>query len=485
MYMVRDPELIKRITVKDFDHFSEHRQIGLNNKNTDEETHELMSKALSMLTGQKWKDMRTTLSPIFTGSKMRQMFELIIDYADDMITYLHNNDSSTNNNKSRTFDMKDLFSKYTNDVIATCAFGIKVNSFQDPANDFFVMGKKVMSPNKWLMMVKFLVLMYLPKLAKLLNIKFFSENVEQFFRSLIVDTMRVREEQNIIRPDMIHLLMQSRKGNLKHDAETDEPSNDGIATVSESLLITDNISSQQLGKNQWSDDYLIAQCLLFFFAGFETSANLLAFVSYEIATNPEVQRKLAAEIDKIYEEKNGKLLTYNDLQSMKYLDMVVSETLRKWPPAPMTDRACIKDYKIDDDQTKFVIEKGQYLWIPVIGLHYNPEYFPNPDKYDPERFNDENIKNIVPGTYIPFGIGPRNCIGKVNFIFFIAIIIVHFFIKISASRFALMSVKTIIVQLVKNFTFDRCDKTLYPMKMGKFRVLPDEGIHLELKPRQN
>lgn len=126
--------------------------------------------------------------------------------------------------------------------------------------------------------------------------------------------------------------------------------------------------------------------------------------------NPDVQQKLYEEVCEVEKTLNGKPLPYDVLQKMKYIDCVISETLRHWPPAPMTDRVCVKDYEYDDGETKFTFEKGMAFWIPIYSLHHDEKYFPNPNKFDPERFNDNNKDNILFGTFVPFGIGPRNCI---------------------------------------------------------------------------
>lgn len=98
---------------------------------------------------------------------------------------------------------------------------------------------------------------------------------------------------------------------------------------------------------------------------------------------------------------------------MKYLHQVISEGLRKWPIGVVTERVCVKEYECQyGDDAKFLFEKGVPIWIPIYGLHRDPKYYPDPQKFDPERFSDENKSSIVPGTYLPFGIGPRNCIGK-------------------------------------------------------------------------
>lgn len=93
-----------------------------------------------------------------------------------------------------------------------------------------------------------------------------------------------------------------------------------------------------------------------------------------------------------------------------YIISSLSETLRKYPSLPYLDRVCSKDYQIPG--TNIVLEKGMAVMVPLLGLHYDPKYFPEPEVYNPERFSHENEQNIVPFSYIPFGDGPRNCIGK-------------------------------------------------------------------------
>lgn len=152
--------------------------------------------------------------------------------------------------------------------------------------------------------------------------------------------------------------------------------------------------------------------LIFFLAGFETTATVMTFLAYEVCVNPDVQQKLYEEIVEIESNLNGKRINYETLQKMKYLDQVVSECLRKWT-TPLTDRMCVKEYDCEyGDGAEFRFEKGVTFWIPIYGIHHDPNYFPEPEKFDPERFSDENKHNIVPGTYMPFGVGPRNCIGK-------------------------------------------------------------------------
>jgi cytochrome P450 family 6 len=88
----------------------------------------------------------------------------------------------------------------------------------------------------------------------------------------------------------------------------------------------------------------------------------------------------------------------------------IVETLRKHSILPFLNRICVKDYKIPN--YNYTIPKGMRIIIPVSGIHHNPEYYPQPNKFDPSRFNKENSAARHPCTYLPFGAGPRYCIGK-------------------------------------------------------------------------
>lgn len=87
--------------------------------------------------------------------------------------------------------------------------------------------------------------------------------------------------------------------------------------------------------------------------------------------------------------------------------------MRKYPPLGTTDRLCVKSYTIPDSDV--TIDAGTNVTIPILGIHYDERYYPDPDKFDPERFNENNKKSRPGYTYLPFGEGPRMCIGKFVF----------------------------------------------------------------------
>lgn len=135
------------------------------------------------------------------------------------------------------------------------------------------------------------------------------------------------------------------------------------------------------------------------------------FCMYELSKNPDKQKKVHEEIDRVLQSGDIDDLTYDVLGAMKYLDCCVDETLRKYPIVPILNRECTKDHTFAG--TNMTIEKGTAITIPVLGFQRDPDIYDNPMAFLPERFLDSpngngNAKGLF---YLPFGDGPRNCIG--------------------------------------------------------------------------
>ncbi|EFN63661.1 Cytochrome P450 9e2 [Camponotus floridanus] len=195
--VVRDLELIKSVGIKNFDSFQDHIFFSSSEDPP-------FGKNLLALRGDQWRDIRTLLSPSFTSSKMRAMFQLMSECAVNFSEYLVKAPTD-----KRIVEMRDIFTRYTTDVIATCAFGISVDSMRDPDNDFYTFGAKAANFNT-IILIKILLYQHMPWLMRLLKLKIVSERTNTFFINLIADTIKTRDERNIIRPDMLQLMMDSR-----------------------------------------------------------------------------------------------------------------------------------------------------------------------------------------------------------------------------------------------------------------------------------
>ena len=144
-----------------------------------------------------------------------------------------------------------------------------------------------------------------------------------------------------------------------------------------------------------------------FVSRYETTAAALLFTSYLLAKNPEVQRKLQEEIDANFSD--DKKATYDNVSELQYLDMVLSESMRVYPPIPShIGRWAAEERTICGK----VIPKHVAITSAVWVLHHDPRFWTDPWRFDPQRFAPENRDKIVEMTYMPFGEGPRNCIGR-------------------------------------------------------------------------
>ncbi|XP_014599468.1 PREDICTED: cytochrome P450 9e2-like [Polistes canadensis] len=414
--ILRDPELINSIAIKNFDNFTDHTSFVI-------EHEPLLAKNLFQLRGDNWREMRKMLSPTFTSSKMKMMFGLIQECADNFVRHIAN--KSVN---GWTTEMKDIFSNYTNDVVATTAFGIRIDSMKDPNNEFITLVKKVLNFDS-ILSLKLLLGRNFPWLFKLFRIKLFGDKVHNFFRKVIIDNIKTRQDNGINRPDMIQLMMESRD------------------------------------KMQLTYDDMTSQAFLFFLAGSDATSTFMSFFTYELALNTEVQNKLRDEIDECLKLTNGKP-TYDVIMNMKYLDAVINETLRLYPLTVFVDRFCSRSFELPPaipGDKSFTIKPGMSVWFLPYAIHRDPKYYPNPDKFDPNRFIDGNIDPLV---YFPFGIGPRICIGN---------------------RYALIICKVVFFYFVANCEFKISSKTQIPMKYSKKSMVmtAENGLWLKIQTRKD
>ncbi|XP_045469353.1 probable cytochrome P450 6a14 isoform X2 [Harmonia axyridis] len=377
IYVPMDLDICKAILQTDFQHFVDR---GGRVFNGDPLTAHLLN-----LKGKKWKKMRSKLTPAFSSGKMKMMFETLLACTNSL-------DKIMDELLSSDIDIKDVLGRFTTDVIGTCAFGIECNSLENPDNEFRLKGKAIFERPKdfWMIMYERFFI-YLPNLMQFLNLKYIDKEVTNFFVGITKKTIEYREKNGVRRKDIMDLLIQL-KNNVKL-ADNDQTPVDKDLPEEESGISVDEIAGQ---------------AFLFFEAGFETSSTAMTFCLYELASNKDVQDKLRQEINEVLAKYDNKI-TYDAIMDMPYLEMVIQESLRKYPPIPTFRRVCTKSYRVPG--TEIVLQKGANVLIPVYGIHYDPLYYPEPEKFIPERFSDENKKSRHPFAFLPFGEGPRMCIG--------------------------------------------------------------------------
>jgi len=438
--MIADLEMLKSVFVKDFDHFSDRREFGLPVQDV------LFKKMLFTQKGERWRALRTKLSPTFTTGKIKRLFDLFDQSGHKFVKFLEQEVEASGGE----LDLSEGYSKFTMDIIASAACGIDSQAFnQKEPSVFEQMGQKLQFKFGGFRILKFIVMTLSPKVAEFFNFSFFEKDMQDFFMTAIKSSINHRLQHKEKGNDFVQLMLEAREGSLKtEENELDNFEKDAQLKEGGKVEMADLLD----------DESIAANCVLFILAGFDTTQSLLLFCAYALALNQDVQQKLREEIDTVLDDNDGHF-TYDALHKMVYLDMVINETLRYYPPAVGTDRGCTMDYKVPG--TNFTLKKGQSILVPIYGIHHDEKYYRNPQKFDPERFSPENKHKIVPYSFLPFGQGPRNCIGM---------------------RFALTEVKVAISHLVHNFRLEPSKRTLIPMKFSQTSSLkPEGGMFLSLQ----
>ncbi|CAG2060818.1 unnamed protein product [Timema podura] len=448
--LLREPELIKHFLTKDFMHFHDRNQ-------PVDEKKDPLGLNLFSLHGPLWRKLRMKLTPTFTSGKMKMMYSLITDCAKEMVDFL---DEPAN--KGESIDIKELIGHFSTDIIGSCAFGTQFNSFKDPNSGFRMFGRSI-SPSSnsdghkhHIFQTCFPILKIMSEFYSLLSLKkkpYFGD----MFIKMVTDVIEYREKNGIERKDFLQMLIKLKN---KGKVESDE-----LASKDDDHLknLDKFVTKGHDGDLEMTDNLLVAQCFVFFLAGYETSSSVVSFCLHELAVNPEIQRRLRAEVDSALEENDGKL-TYDVIQSMKYMDQTIYETLRKYPSVSNLERLCTKEYVIP--HTDVTVEKGTLVMIPAYALHHDPDYFPDPEKFDPERFNQDNKNSFPQYAYLPFGEGPRICIGM---------------------RFGLMQVKVGLATLLSKYEFSISEKSSVPLILDPAAVLTAAkgSIWLKISPRKS
>nr|KAF6366496.1 hypothetical protein mPipKuh1_009903 [Pipistrellus kuhlii] len=413
---ITDLEVIKTVLVKEcYSVFTNRRSIGPLG---------FMKSAISIAEDETWKRIRTLLSPTFTSGKLKEMFPIIGQYADGLV-----NNLKKEAEKGKPITLKDIFGAYSMDVITGTSFGVNIDSLNNPQDPFVENIKKLLKFNFLDPFILCITLFpFLGPVFEAFNITLFPRSVTEYFKKSVkrMKESRLQDKQKH-RVDLLQLMINSQ-----NSKETDS-------------------------HKALSDLELVAQSVIFIFAGYETTSSALNFFMYLMAIHPDAQQKLQEEIEATFPNKATP--TYDALAQMEYLDMVVNESLRLYPIASRLERVCKKDVEVNG----VFIPKGTVVMVPNFILQRDPKYWSEPEEFRPERFSKKNQDSINPYTYMPFGTGPRNCIGM---------------------RFALMNIKIAIVRVLQNFSFKPCKETQIPLKIvSQSLTQPEKPIVLTVELR--
>jgi cytochrome P450 len=450
--VVADADVLRQICIKDFDAFQNHGGPRFANK--------YQNRFLVWLRDNEWKQVRSLMTPAFTSGKIKRMYKLLRVCAEDLVDNFKEQyiQARRAGKQAADVDLFATYSMYTMDGITSCCYSLHLarqkqttaafklkrgssgtrNSLIDDVNKVFQFSMKRMLASS-----------VVPEaILKLVN---FSMAPESGWRGLIKRLEKLIEQRRQAgreaHDDLIQMLVDARGDDDLELNELDQAENHHAGLTDEQLKRTqENLkqSSRGAAELKLTDLDILANCLLMLSAGLDTTRSSLSTITYYLAHHPDIQERLHDEVRKIakFEETAmGKRLIfdYDDLTSCQYLDAVISEGLRMLTPATFTDRLAGRDYRID----KYGIDvpKGARVLLGFHAVHHDPDYWPEPDKFNPDRFMPGQREKIVPGSYAPFGLGPRHCIGM---------------------RFSLTETKLGLAKVLMNFKFEPAPGTKYP-----------------------
>ncbi|GFU95344.1 cytochrome P450 3A18 [Trichonephila clavipes] len=373
--VVKDPNILRDVLVKDF-HIFPYRRIM--------KTYDPIADAMvTMVTGEDWKRIRTIITPAFTSKRMRQMASIMNDCSKSLLEVCEKHA-----NERKPVDFKGAFGAFTMDVIASSAFGTKIDSHNDPQNEFvqkvrekflnFTIPRLIVA-----MLVPGWILRWIP-----LDLNPMILDKDNFFKNVTMNVIKRRKESGRRYNDFLQMLMDIVDETAQHEnQEAVEDETDRFGSITNNEMMPFNTKNKKLSTTE-----LLAQCVLFFSVGYETTATALTFVAYCLATNPEWQEKLIKEVDEAFEKHDE--MSYDAVRDMKVLDAVVSETLRMHPPIGSGERTAVEEYKLGD--TGIVVEKGMRVTFFALAMHYDPEFFQDPDTFNPERlYKEPQVTQVI------------------------------------------------------------------------------------------
>lgn len=362
LLIIRDPELIKTVLIKDFQSF-------LNNMlQLHDDLDPFMAKNPFFAKDESWKFYRTHMVSNMSQKKLWVLFKIMHRVSLKFEDYL---DRVSQNNDVQ---LKETISKFTAEMVANTAFGIEAQSFNpDPdPRSFTAVIERLLEPTLASGLRQILSL-YLPNLSAKLGVSFMPKKMSKFLCDTVKTVLNHRIENGIVLEDFLQMSIE--------------------------------------GSEKLDEDEVCGHISSYFFDAYETAATVASFACYRLSCNPDVQDKVHQVVEETLEKYNGEL-TYEALKDMTYLDQVIQETVRLHPILGVTLRTCTRRTTLQssDGQT-CILEPGHLLCIPVDSIHRDDRFWTRPHDFDPDRFSEERKSEITKFAFLPFSEGPRICPG--------------------------------------------------------------------------
>ncbi|KAH9641142.1 hypothetical protein HF086_009198 [Spodoptera exigua] len=420
--LIRDLDIVKQVLIKDFESFPDRgvyyskQKLGTNLFHADVEV---------------MKALRKHLTAVFTSNKFKTNFDMLVNRAEQFSEYM-----GRINKENGEVNMLPVMRKYGADSIMMAAFGLDLKPYDDTNPICDVLDEGIQKPSYFTE----LELLFPGSLTKF-DLSIFPDKITQYFKGIIEAgaTLRVTEKSEKNRA--IDVMMVLKRQGAVNASKKGDDEKEAVVEI--------------------TDELLAAQAFIFFFAGYGNNSLLTSYALYYLAKNPEKQDILIQEIDEVLLKHDGKF-SYEALKEMKYVGMVFEETLRLHPLTNAVVRNAARDVQLEG--TNIIIPKNTILAISPYSFQHDEKYFPEPEKFKPERFSAENVRDLHPCAMLSFGLGPRSCLG---------------------SKFAQLQFSICIVKILLKYRVECTKNTPETLSYTPMRLLltPNERINLRLVSR--
>ncbi|XP_037707984.1 probable cytochrome P450 28d1 [Drosophila subpulchrella] len=390
--LITSPEYAHQILVNDFRSFHDNEMSKFTSKKADK----ILANNPFILTGESWKERRAEVTPGLSANRVKASYPVSQRVCKKFAEYLKKQQKMA---PSDGLNAKEVCLHYTTEVVSDCVLGISAQSFTDNPTPLVGMIKRVFEQSFGFILYTVVANLW-PPIRNFYSVSLFAKDVEEFFYDIMRKCIQMRRENpEQQRDDFLNYMLQLQEKK-------------GLDAVE-----------------------LTSHTMTFLTDGFETTAQVLTHALLLLGRNPEEQRKLREEVGTAE-------LSFEQLSELPFLEACIHETLRLFSPLMAARKVVTEPYEfVNKNGVSVKVYPGDVVIIPVNALHYDPQYYEDPQSFKPQRFLEVNggaKKYRDQGVYLGFGDGPRICPGM---------------------RFALTQLKAALVEIVRNFDIKINPKT--------------------------
>ncbi|KAJ8947558.1 hypothetical protein NQ318_005038, partial [Aromia moschata] len=392
--------------------------------------------------GEKWKSHRKMISPTFHSSILKTFMPVFNKNANRLVERFKKE-------LGKSFDVHDYMSEITVDTLLETVMGVEKT---DNDNTGFEYAMSVMKMCNILHLRHYKLWLRPDFLFNLTKISSVQKHLLKIIHSLTQKVIKYKKESYFKREQkegqsLYQKALISTKYNEDEDVaeETrtfnyirdDLDENDDVGIVYNGPFLDFMIEVSQTEGNTLSDNEIKDEVNTIMFEGHDTTAAASSFVLSVLGVHQDIQDNVFEELKEIFQDDLYRPVTFSDTLNMKYLERVILETLRLYPPVPLIGRIVNEDVQLVSGD--YIIPKGATVGIGTYVIHRNPKYYPNPEKFDPDNFLPERCQSRPHYAYIPFSAGPRSCVGKLNCLSF------------KGRKYAMLKLKVLLASVLRKF----------------------------------